>query len=81
MDLIPRSVDDQLGQTVSESPDFNDDADSALTVELNSFMRTMAPEIDARYHITVMNDDLVNAFALPDGSIIINTGILKNESL
>lgn len=77
VDLIPRSVDDQLGQTVSESPDFDEDADSALTVELNSFMRTMAPEIDARYHITVMKDDIVNAFALPDGSLIINTGILK----
>ncbi len=77
VDLIPRSVDDQLGQTVSESPNFGAEADSALTVELNSFMRTMAPEIDARYHITVMNDDIVNAFALPDGSLIINTGILK----
>lgn len=77
VDLIPRSVDDHIGKTVSESPDFTDNEDSTLSVQLNSFLNTMAPELDSRYHITVMNDDLVNAFALPDGSIIINTGILK----
>ncbi|MBK9637888.1 MAG: hypothetical protein IPO63_08735 [Bacteroidetes bacterium] len=77
VDLIPRSVDDQIGKTVSESPDFTDNEDSTLSVQLNSFLHTMAPELDSRYHITVMNDDIVNAFALPDGSIIINTGILK----
>ncbi len=77
VDLIPRSVDDQIGQTVSESPDFADNEDSTLSVQLNSFLHVMAPELDSRYHITVMNDDIVNAFALPDGSIIINTGILK----
>jgi predicted Zn-dependent protease len=65
-----------------KAPDFADNEDSTLSVQLNSFLYVMAPELDPRYHITVMNDDIVNAFALPDGSIIINTGILKkNESL
>lgn len=77
VDLIPRSVDDQLGQTVSNSPDFGTEEDTALSVALNQFLHTLAPELNPRYHITGMKDDIVNAYALPDGSIIIHTGILK----
>ena len=37
----------------------------------------MAPELDPRYRITVINDEMVNAFALPDGRIMVYTGILR----
>jgi len=77
VDLIPRSIDDRLGATISNEPEFSEDADSLLSLELNHFLRIMAPELDSRYRIHVMHDDVINAFALPDGNIIINTGILQ----
>jgi Zn-dependent protease with chaperone function len=79
VDLIPRSVDDRIGSSYDENGVLGtEEKDSTLTVYVNRYLRAMAPELDSRYHLTVIrNDDMVNAFALPDGRLMIYTGILK----
>ena len=79
VDLIPRSVDDRIGSSYDENGVLGtEEKDSTLTVYVNRYLRAMAPELDSRYRLTVIrNDDMVNAFALPDGRLMIYTGILK----
>lgn len=82
VDVIPRSVDERLGASFDQDGMFGtEEQDSTLTVWLNQYLRTMAPELDSRYRLTVIrDDDMVNAFALPDGRLMIYTGILKKMS-
>lgn len=77
VDLIPRSVDEQLGATYDEGAGMFEEKDSAISVLLNQYLHQMAPELDPRYRITAIDDDMVNAFALPDGRLMVYTGILK----
>ncbi len=77
VDLIPRSVDEKLGATYDDGAGMFEEKDSALSVLLNQYLHQMAPELDPRYRITAIDDDMVNAFALPDGRLMVYTGILK----
>lgn len=77
VDLIPRTVDDRLGASYDDGAGMFEEKDSACSVLLNKYLHTMAPEIDKRYRITVIDDDMVNAFALPDGRLMVYTGILE----
>ena len=76
VDLIPRSVDNKLGASIGDYNDEISSNDSVLSVDLNNYLHTLAPELDARYRIYVISNDEVNAFALPDGRIMVYTGIL-----
>lgn len=79
VDLIPRAVDDRLGAAYKEFG--TEEKDSVLSGWMNRYLRTMAPELDSRYRLTVIRDDeMVNAFALPDGRMMIYTGLLKKMS-
>ncbi|MBL7922779.1 MAG: M48 family metallopeptidase [Bacteroidia bacterium] len=77
VDFIPRSVDEKLGASFPGATAETEEGDSLLRLELNRFLRRMAPELDSRYRITVINEEQVNAFALPDGRIMVYSGILK----
>jgi Zn-dependent protease with chaperone function len=77
VDYIPLSVDEKLGASFTADELFTGENDSLLSVELNRFLREMAPELDSRYRITAISDDQVNAFALPDGRMMIYTGLLE----
>jgi len=77
VDFIPLSVDERLGAGFTPEERYSGENDSLLSIELNGFLREMAPELDSRYRITAISDDQVNAFALPDGRMMIYTGLLE----
>ena len=75
--LIPTSFDDYLGDTFMQGGylDFHQ-VDSEKTAILNEFADQLTFNNTHELHFTVIESDVVNAFALPDGNIIVYTGIL-----
>ena len=74
--LIPESFDDYLGKTFMLDYLTRNTVDSAKTAVLNDFANQLELDNTKQLRFTVVNSDIVNAFALPDGSVVIFTGIL-----
>jgi Zn-dependent protease with chaperone function len=75
--LLPETFDDKLGNIfVSEFLSKNSQ-DTAKTLLLNEFAETLTLNNTKPLHFRVVNSPVVNAFALPNGEIIIYSGILK----
>lgn len=75
--LVPESFDDRLGASVYESYVSNSDIDSVATKELKTFASAIRFDSPRPLNFTVVKSDEVNAFALPDGNIIVYSGILE----
>lgn len=76
VDFIPISVDEKLGATFDEDTPLAGEKDSLLSKELNAYLHELAPELDPRFRLTAVRDEQVNAFALPDGRLMVYTGLL-----
>ena len=75
--LIPESYDIEMGDRFySEYIDYNE-IDSTKTVALNLFAKQLKLNNSKKLKFTVVKSETVNAFALPDGNIIVFTGLLK----
>lgn len=66
-----------MGNRIYESFSQNLDVDTILTSKVNQFSKFIDFDTDYPLHFTVVDDDEINAFALPGGNIIIFNGILE----
>ena len=77
---VPVSYEEKLGDGIYEAikPTFNIDAEK--TAYINDFFREL--NIDSRYNIniTVVKENLANAFAMPGGNIIVYDKIIAGMS-
>ncbi len=75
--LLPESYDNQMGDTFyNEFSEFND-VDSAKTKALNAFAAKLSLQNKKKLSFSVVESSTVNAFALPNGKIVVYTGILQ----
>lgn len=74
--LLPESFDNYLGNTFMESFYFENTVDSAKTAYLEDFAAHIDFENTKTLNFSVIVSNEVNAFALPNGQIVVYTGIL-----
>lgn len=67
----------QLGDAVYDALGLAGQEDTAKTFVLNEFFKAMEVPTAYDIKITVVNDNLVNAFALPGGRIVVYSALLK----
>jgi beta-barrel assembly-enhancing protease len=67
----------QLGDAVYDAMGLAAQEDTAASFVLNEFFAEMDVPTAYRIRITVVNDNVVNAFALPGGRIVVYTSLLK----
>lgn len=76
--LIPVVYDDTLGSTFFEQNTFLGTVDAKKTKVLNLFAKELKLRNTKKLNFTVIDSDIMNAFALPDGSIVVYTGIIDS---
>lgn len=78
--VVPQEVDERIGETAFQQMAYAMELDTEKTAALQEFGDAL--ELSASYTPTyhVVNDDQVNAFALPGGHIVVFTGILEKMS-
>ena len=74
--LIPQHYDISMGHTFYKQYMNDNRMDSAKTVALNLFARQLHLNNTIKLHFTVIDSPTVNAFSLPDGNIIVFTGLI-----
>jgi predicted Zn-dependent protease len=74
--LLPESFDRQLSAVFLNSFLAENEIDTVRTPLLNEFADHLTMDGKDKIRITVLKAPTVNAFALPDGNIVIYTGIL-----
>lgn len=75
--VTPRSFDEQLGRVAFEQMSMGLTIDSVRSAHLQAFgdRLDLSPHYTLQYH--VVDDPMVNAFAMPGGHIVVFTGILE----
>ncbi|MCV9932453.1 M48 family metallopeptidase [Flavobacterium sp. LS1R47] len=76
--LIPEDYDNKLGDTFYEQNMTFSSIDSSKTKALNLFAKELKLNNTKKLKFTVVNSSEVNAFALPDGNIVVFTGIIDS---
>lgn len=74
---LPASYDEELGEYVYEQLSENMEIDSFETVLVNEYAQKINFNTSYPIKIHVVKGDMVNAFALPGGHVIVYEGILK----
>lgn len=74
--LIPQSFDQEIGERVYQNYLSFYNINSEKTDKLNEFVSFLYLKNEIPITITVVNSSQINAFALPNGQIVIFTGIL-----
>lgn len=74
--LIPESYDNTMGESFYNEYVNYSSIDSAKTNALNQFARQLKLNNTKELKFTVVNSEVINAFALPDGNIVVFTGII-----
>jgi len=74
---ISVSTEQQLGNAVYDALDLSSQQDKDATVVVNEFFQELNVQTRYTIQITVVNSDVVNAFALPGGNIIIYSALLE----
>jgi metalloendopeptidase OMA1, mitochondrial len=82
MILIPESLDSYIGQLAKKilldgSSTINENESPHKCV--SDLCKALSPHVrvEKTWTVTVLENDTINAFVLPDGSIFVNTGLLK----
>ena len=78
VNVIPESYDTELGNMVFEQSMLVNTIDSAKTKKLNEFASHLKFKNSKKLNFTVVKSEIVNAYALPDGNVVIYTGILNS---
>lgn len=76
--IIPVEYDRELGAIAFDDFISNKESDSVLTILVQSFCNEMKVESHTDFKTTVVASDQVNAFALPDGNIVVYSSILES---
>ncbi|QQR97117.1 MAG: M48 family metallopeptidase [Sphingobacteriales bacterium] len=74
---IPMKTEVYLGEVVYKNMTKGYSIDSQKTEQINSFWKSMNYESKYPINITVVESDIVNAFALPGGRIVVFDTLLK----
>lgn len=74
--LIPPSFDDKLGETYFDEFLMYANIDDEKTLMVQAFANSMDLDSKKEIKITIVDEPVVNAFALPSGHVVIYTGIL-----
>ena len=74
---ISVNTEQQLGNAVYDALDLSAQEDKQATMVLNEFFGEMKVPTAYTIHITVVKSDIVNAFALPGGNIVVYSALLK----
>lgn len=73
---LPRSVEEEMGEASYKSMLAGEKIDEQRTEAINHFFKTLHYNSNYPIRITVVNNNIVNAFALPGGRIVVYTGII-----
>lgn len=73
---VSPATEAQLGKAVYEALSLSALEDREATAALNDFFAEMKIETEYNVRLTVVNSEIVNAFALPGGNIVVYTGLL-----
>lgn len=74
--LIPEEYDTKVGKMFFDQNMLFSSTDTTRTKALNLFAKELALNNTKPIKFTVVNSETVNAFALPDGNVVVYTGIL-----
>ena len=74
--IIPESYDDKLGSSFEEQSLLFSEVDEAKTKSLNAFAKELQLNNTKPLKFVYVNEDVVNAFALPNGTIVVYSGIV-----
>jgi Zn-dependent protease with chaperone function len=75
--LIPETFDEKMGDSFIGEFVLENKQDTAKTLLMNEFAKEIDLNNHRELHFRVINSPTVNAFALPNGEIVIYTGILE----
>jgi beta-barrel assembly-enhancing protease len=70
-------TEEQLGSSVFDALALTAQEDKHATIVLNEFFKELKVTTAYNIHITVVNSEIVNAFALPGGNIVVYSALLK----
>lgn len=73
---IPVSVEEDMGESSYKTMIAGEQVDEGKTRLLNSFFKTLHYNSNYPIRITVVKNNVVNAFALPGGRIVVYSGII-----
>lgn len=76
--LLPTSFDKKVGDMAFEQALTGEEIDSAASITMNAYLMKMMPDQYRNYHLNVVKSDELNAFALPNGEIVIYSRMLKH---
>lgn len=78
MPFIGKKTEISWGKTLSENMLQNEEINENATVFINKYWKqlNLAPA-DTNVHITVVSDDIMNAYALPGGNIVVYDSIIR----
>jgi len=74
--IIPESYDISMGNTFYKEYVSQNDIDSDKSKALNIFAQQLELNNTRELHFTVVKSSTINAFALPNGNIIVYTGLI-----
>ncbi|MCO5241592.1 MAG: M48 family metallopeptidase [Chitinophagaceae bacterium] len=77
-ELLPESFDNEIGNTFMEAFLNESEVDNEKTKYIEQFASELNLGNTKPLHFTVVKSDEVNAFALPNGQIVVYTAILNN---
>lgn len=75
--LIPESYDDSLSGTFIDENEFFGKKQTEKTKILNEFAAILQLNNKKKLKFKVIDSEIMNAYALPDGTIVVYTGIIK----
>ncbi len=74
---IPMKYETELGQTIYENSTKHTQINDSLTHWVNDFSKHIQFDTPYPIHITVVNEDVINAYAIPGGEIVVYSGIIQ----
>lgn len=77
---VPAKTERQLGDAVYDAMGLSSQEDKAATMAINDFFAALQVNTEYDVRISVVQGDVVNAFALPGGRIVVYTALLKEIS-
>lgn len=76
--MVPVSYEQKLGKQLLDGMLNDEKIDSTATKQINQYFQLLHPESPYRADITVVESNVMNAFALPGGYIVVYTGLLDS---
>lgn len=76
-ELLPVSYEEQIGDAAFNNMTRFEKINDSSTVLINNFFSALHYKSDYKIQITVVKSDIVNAYALPGGKIVVYEGILN----